>query len=128
MAFQQSLISFVDNADNSSQFTDANHSVLEPAIRPSRSDVLLAGEIVPEREQCDCQPTADYCRGASFIQTGAPILCLPASSDYDASHPSVDAHSSLAEADLAPSETLLVGKYPIVLAVWGAIEPLLWVV
>ena len=113
MAFQQCLISFVDNADDSSQFT--NRSVPEPAapfIAPPRSNVLLAGEIVPESEHCEYQPTTDHCRGAYL--TGSPILCLPASSDYDASHPSVDAHSSLAEADLAQSEALSVGKYPIV--------------
>ena len=119
MAFQQSttedsaptnaqyLISFGGIVDSPGAYAD--NQAIEPAsslIIP-RSDILLAGEIVPRpvSERCLPAPPANL-RGASMIgDVGSMVIrCLPSSSDYDATHPSLDAHSAPPTANLVESE------------------------
>ena len=59
---------------------------------PSGSDILLAGQIAPVSESCLSAPPA-YLRGASRRGDLRKAAILPSSSDYDANHPSLDAHS-----------------------------------
>ena len=125
MAFQQStsedsapanaqyLISFGGIVDSPGAYTD--NQAIEPAsslITP-RSDTLLAGEIVPwpVSERCLLAPPANL-RGASRRgDVGSMVIrCLPSSSDYDASHPSLDAHSAPPRADLVESESFVFGE------------------
>ena len=105
------LISFVGGpcpvADN--QAIEQTSQLSTPS--PSGSDILLAGEIAPVSECCLPVPPA-YLRGASRRGDLGKAAILPSSSDYDASHPSLDAHSAATPptADLMKSELLVNGE------------------
>ena len=132
MAFQQStsedsapanaqyFIPFGGIVDSSRPYTCTDDQAIEPAsslITP-RSDILLAGEIVPRpvSERCLPAPLAySYLRGASMRgDLGSMVIrCLPSSSDYDISHPSLDAHSAPPRADLVENESFVFGEFDL---------------
>ena len=111
------LLSFSGIVDSPRLYGIDNQAAQPSPLRtPSRSNILLAGEIVPwpVSERCLPASASDF-RGASLRgDVGSSVIrCLPSSSDYDSSHPSLDAHSRSAPliADFVKIESFILGEF-----------------
>lgn len=83
-------------------------SLLEPAR--SDIDLQLTGEIFPVSERCLSVSPPSYVRGASRRGDARSVI-LPSSRDYDASHPSLDAHSRVDSVETLESESFIFGEF-----------------
>ena len=113
-AYVHYLLSFGGIVDSPRPCIDNQAAEPAPPLRMSpRSDLLLAGEIVPSPVSECCPPAQAYFRGASLRgDVGSSVL--PSSSDYDSSHPSLDAHSAPLKADFMESESFVLGEFGFV--------------